>query len=222
MQPDLRHMLVLQAQAIDLEGQSLRRERAFVSLNALASAPGVAGDGMDAHAGIGMQAARLDQRAQQRNRTRGVATRVADAHSLGDARRLPWRHLGKAVDPPRIGAMRRRGVDDAHARIADARHRLARGFVGQAQHGHVALVDGGCTRGAVLAQGFWQRDEVDVPAPGQSGPYLQAGGALVTVDKYARAHACSYREDEDRRLQLANGLVKLNVMNARFSKPEFH
>ena len=53
MQPDFRHVLVLEIQAIGLEGQSCCGARAFVRFNALASPSRVSGDGKDAQRRIG-------------------------------------------------------------------------------------------------------------------------------------------------------------------------
>ena len=188
MFPDLGHVFVLQVQAIGLERQGRCRARAFVRGDALASAPGVAGHGMDAQRRVAAQAPGLHQRAQQRNGAGRITTRVADPQRAGDARILAGRHFGKAVYPVRMGAVCRGRVDDPHPRIADAGHGLSRCRVGQAQHHHVAIVGSLRTRGGVLAQAVRQGNEVDVRAPGQPLPDLQAGGALVAVDEYAEAH----------------------------------
>ncbi|KAG1430298.1 hypothetical protein G6F57_023036 [Rhizopus arrhizus] len=105
---------------------------------------------------------------------------------MGDQVRLPRVHLGKAVHPAGCGAMRRAGVDHPHLRVHDGRRGLAGRLVGQAQDGPVAGVDGFGAALRVLALGLGQRQQAQVGAAVQAFVDLQAGRALVAVDKDKR------------------------------------
>ncbi|MCY1196742.1 hypothetical protein D9M72_80920 [compost metagenome] len=180
---DFRRVLVRQAQPIELERRPLRPVRPFVGVHAGAAAARVAGHGVHRHRVIGRHQACLDQRPQEGDGASGVAARVAHAPGLRDQPALLRVHFGKAVDPARIRAMRRTGVDHADRRVDDGGRRLARGLVGQAQDGDVAGVDrlGAALR--VLALRLGQRQQPQVGAAVQALMDLQAGGALVAVDE---------------------------------------
>lgn len=141
---------------------------------------------MNADRVIRRQKARLHERAQQPDRAGQVAARVGHARGARNTLSLPFAHLRKAVDPARRGAMRRAGVDHAHARVDDGRDRLARGRIGQAQDGDIAGVDGLGTALRVFAGVGGKRQQFQVlpldPAA-QTLVDLQAGGALVAVDE---------------------------------------
>ena len=88
--------------------------------------------------------------------------------------------------------MRRRGVDHAGGVVGDERDAFARGVVGKAQDGHVGGVEelGPCLR--VLAALDRRRDDLDVVAAGQQGPYLQARRSVFAVDEDFRFHALEF------------------------------
>ncbi|MNP51924.1 hypothetical protein D3C76_1462790 [compost metagenome] len=88
--------------------------------------------------------------------------------------------------------MRRTGVDHPHVRVDDGRHCVTRGIVRQAQDRHVGAVDGLGAQLQVLALGRWQGQQAQVVAAVQAGVDLQAGGALIAVDKnQGLVHGCS-------------------------------
>ena len=129
------------------------------------------------------QQAGLHQGPQQGDGTCGVAAGVADALRAGNARGLRRIHLRKAVNPLRVRAVGRAGVDHAHGGVVDGGDCFAGGSVGQAQDGDVAAVDGFGAAGGVLAVGLGQRQQLQVGAAVQALVDLQAGGALVAVNK---------------------------------------
>ncbi len=88
------------------------------------------------------QQAGLHQGPQQGDGTCGVAAGVADALRAGNARGLRRIHLRKAVNPLRVRAVGRAGVDHAHGGVVGGGHGFAGGGVGQAQNGDVAAIDG--------------------------------------------------------------------------------
>ncbi|MNL27759.1 hypothetical protein D3C87_1493680 [compost metagenome] len=183
MRFDLGGVLVRQAQAVQLERRPLHAARPFIGIHAGAAAARIARHRMHNHRIVGGHQPRLDQGAQQGDGARGVAAGVADPLGLRDHVGLPRAHLRKPVHPTRRGAMRRTGVDDAHRRVHHRRRRLARRLVRQAQDGHVTGVDGVGTALRILAFGLGQRQQAQVGTAVQTFMNLQAGGALVAVNK---------------------------------------
>ena len=65
---------------------------------------------------------------------------------------------------------------------------LARGLVGQAEHGEISLVEAIFARGFILALLVRQRDEFDVWLFGESLVDLQTGGADMAIYENAFFH----------------------------------
>src|SRR5437016_2971078 len=91
---DLRHMLVLETECIELEG---RPAGAIMRLDHRSAAAGIAADRSYRDRVIGRNEPRLDQRAQQPDSTRRVAAGIADLARHRDLPRLIRRHFRKAV-----------------------------------------------------------------------------------------------------------------------------
>lgn len=85
---DLGYVLVVQAQAVDLKRQGLRIRVTFVLVQPGSAASRVARYCVNGQRVVGRQQACVDQGPQQGHRTRGVATRIADASGGGNAPRL--------------------------------------------------------------------------------------------------------------------------------------
>ncbi|MNT24948.1 hypothetical protein D3C72_1604480 [compost metagenome] len=128
--------------------------------------------------------ARLDQRPQQGDCAGGVAPGVAHSQGLRNPLSLAGAHLGKAVHPAGIRAVGGTGVDDPDLGIDDGSRRLPRRLIRQAQDRDIAGIDRLGAPLRVLAVGLGQRQQPQIAAPVEPFMDLQAGGALVAVDKY--------------------------------------
>ena len=185
---DLGRVLVRQAQAVDHEGGSIGRARAFVGLDAFTAPSGVTGHGMHRDRMILRHQARGDQRAQQRDRAGRIAPGIGHPGRGRDPRGLRRLHLGKTVGPSGIGPMCRTGIDDPHLRMRNSGHGLARCRIGQTQDRDIAAVDGLRSPMRILAPPVGQGQQRNIGAPFQPAEDLQAGGALVAIDENSGFH----------------------------------
>ena len=159
-------MFVLQAQAVEFKSG---RRAGLVSLDHLAAATGVAGDGRQAEREIGRHQAGIDQRADQRNRAGGVAARVGHALGRHHCFALAADQLGKTKHPARRSAVRAGGVNDfgyffgaglLHA--VDHGNRLSRRVVVEAQNHQIGLRHQRAFGCHVLAQFRCDAEQVDL------------------------------------------------------------
>ena len=187
MHRDLGDVLVRQAERVELEGGAAL---ALVGFDHGATAAGVAGDGVDRDRMVVRDDAVGDQRPQERDRTGRIAAGIADALGFRDARGLAAVELGEAVDPFRIGAKRRAGVEQLGraALVAldrgDQVHRGARGVVGEAEHHQVDAPHDLPPRGGIAAQGRVDAAHRDGQL-GEPAGDAEAGGAGLAIDEDA-------------------------------------
>ena len=181
-------MLVLQTQAIQFKR---RRLALFIRLNHGPTTPRITADRGQAQRKVWGNQPRLDQRAQQRNGTRGVAARIGDAARLGDPLRMTRCQFWKTKHPGRVSSVRGRGVNDLGAQLAGSGgnavhhgHRLDSGIVMQTQNNQVHLRHQRLFGGGVLAQCGINAHQFDLWHGLQTLANLQAGGACFAVNKY--------------------------------------
>ncbi|MNJ36209.1 hypothetical protein D3C77_309880 [compost metagenome] len=180
---DLRHMLVIQVQAIHQHPLRRLHARCFVTFDRCTAATGIPRDGIDGQWVISWHQPCGHQGSQQGNRAGGIATRVADPLGLGDSFGLLLVQFRQAIHPACGGAVRGAGIDHPDLRVGDRRHRLACGVVGQAQNRHIGTVDRLGAALWVFALAVGQGQQTQVIATVQAGVDEQAGGALVAIDK---------------------------------------
>jgi hypothetical protein len=144
-------MLVLEAERVKLEGWAAL---AVMRLDHALATAGIAADRVDRDGVIARHDAGLDERADEPDRARRITAGVGDLARSGDAFGLALGHLGKAIGPIGIDAMRGAGVEQfgrAVAKLVCDRRRLARRVVGQAQDHEINLGHHAAPRGWVLA-----------------------------------------------------------------------
>ena len=178
-------MLVFEAKRVKLEGGAAV---AVMRFDHLPAAAGIAADRVDCDGVIARQDAGVDERPDQRNRPGRVAAGVGDLARGSDALGLALRHLGEAIGPIGIDAVRRAAVEQLGHGVAEFvghRGRLARGVVGEAQDHEIDLGHHVAARLRVLAicrrQAF-QRDRIERL---EAGADAEPGGAGFAVDKDA-------------------------------------
>ena len=138
----LRYMLVLQRQAVDvmcLEVDAFgffRLER----LDHLPAAAGIAGDRIDRDGVIRRDQAFLDQWPQEQDRPGRITAGIGDPPRGRDLRRMGFVHFRQAVHPVRARAMGRAAVDDADGIALHETDGLPGRVIGQAQDRHIGLV----------------------------------------------------------------------------------
>ena len=125
--------------------------RTTVGLDHLFAAARIAGDRMRRNLRSGRQQAACNQRPERQNEGGSMATGIGDALAGANPLALRAIEFRQAVDPARMDAMRRRGVDDAGRRVFGQRHRFPRRIVGQAEEGDIGGVDQPLALGRVLA-----------------------------------------------------------------------
>ena len=194
MHAHLRHVLVLLRQAVDPIRHARIACRALVLElgDHAAPAAGIAGDRGDRHRPRRRDDARFDHRPHQRDEAGRIAARIGDEPRVLDRRALRLGHFRKAVGPARCRTIRRRGVDHAHLRVGDQRHRFARRVVRQAEdHGVDAVQELGAGV-AVLAANWIDRHQRNVAPRGQPLADLQARRSCLAVDEHlCRSHGLS-------------------------------
>ena len=97
-------------------------------------------------------------------------------------------HLGEAIDPVRIDAMRGRRVDDDGVGVGDELHGFLRCIVRQAEDDGVGVVHQFGARGGVLAALGRDGDDLQVAALLEPLADLEAGGAGFAVDEDFSGH----------------------------------
>ena len=185
--PELRHMFVLQRQAI---GQEFGRILALadIVLDHRAAAAGIAGNAVDGDRKIGGQQAGGDQRTNRRDRALRPAAGIGDVLRVGDLLRLILVHFCKAIFPALGHAMRGRGVNDLCRVVLDQRHALLGRGIRQAEDRDIGGVEEfGPGRGFLAALGG-NGDDLQVAAVGQQRPDLQACRAMLAVNEDFRFH----------------------------------
>ena len=130
------------AKAVNVECRigGIRRIAVFERRDHRLAAAGIAGNRVHRHRPVGRDKACTHQRADKRQKAGGIATGVGNAGRLRDLFALARFHFGKAVHPVGRNAVRGRRIHDAHGRILDKGHGLARGIVGQAEHDGIGAV----------------------------------------------------------------------------------
>ena len=120
-------MLVGQLEAVGAEGVAgaFGRERVEFCDQALAAA-GIAGDSIDGDRRRSRHKACADQRRHQADEAGGIAAGIGNALRALDQHAVAVGHLGEAIDPMRIDAMRGRSVNDDGMRIGDKLHGFLR------------------------------------------------------------------------------------------------
>ena len=184
---DFWNVFVLQTQPIQLE---CGRFAFFVGLNHAASAPRIAADRRQAQRKILRNQSGLNERANQRDGTSGVAARVGDPACLRDQRAMPRHEFGETKYPAGRGAVRGRGVDDLGAdlacgprRVVDHGDRFDSGVVVQAKHHQIDLCHQRAFGPSVLTQLGSDADQLDARHRLQAFPNLKAGGAGFAVNE---------------------------------------
>jgi hypothetical protein len=193
---NFRHVLVGQAEGVDPERRVdvVGRVGLLEALDQLAPASAVAGDRVDRDRVIRRQQAARHQGAQQGHRGERVAPRVGDPFGRADARRLPAVQFRKAINPVRIGPVRRGGIDDPQRRVLDQSGGLPRRLVGQAENRQVGPIEHPGPPRGVFPLVFRQAQELHIAAPGQPRADLQASGAHITVDENFCDHGSIHLE----------------------------
>ena len=185
-------MLVRQAQRVGLVGRRLAR---FVGLDHGAATARVTTYRGQRHGVIGRNQPGIDQRAQQRNGTRGVAAGVGDAAGGAHGLQLARAQLRKAIHPARRRAVRGAGVNDLDGAargffdVVHHGHRLARGVVVQAQDDQVHARDQLAFGSGVFAPLGGNADQLYGGHALQALTNLQPGGASFAIDKNF-GHGC--------------------------------
>ena len=127
MDPHLADMLVRESEPVGLEGGAgLALER----LDHRLATARIARHRVHGERRRRVEQAGAHQRADEREKSGGIAAGVRDAGGAGDRIAPPRLELRETIGPGRIGAMRGRGVYDPRRRLADQGDRLARGLVG--------------------------------------------------------------------------------------------
>ena len=103
----LRQMLVLEAEAVELEG---RRGAVFETRDHRLAAAGIAAHRVDGDGIVGRQQAGIDQRPQQRDRAGRIAAGIGDLLARSDLVGLVRRQFRKAIGPVGRDAKRGRGI----------------------------------------------------------------------------------------------------------------
>ena len=186
----LGQVLVLEAERVKLEGRTARQ---IVHRDHRLAAARIAADRVDRDRVVGRHDAGIDQRPQQRDRTGRIAARIGNPAAGGDARGLAVLHLGKAVGPVGIDAMRSTGVEQLRRVRAEPighRHRLPRGLVGQAQHHEIDRRHHVAARRRVLALRRRQAFDRDLGQVFQAGADAEPGRAGLAVDEHAWPVRC--------------------------------
>ena len=154
----------------------------------LLAAAAVAGHGKALHRIILRQQSAVYHGIHQRRKAAGITAR--HCHTLGGADLFPVfrRQFRKAVCPVRIGAVRRRCVNDAHIRIPCQRHSLSCGIIRQAQECHVAFQNGGTSCLRVFPGFLGQGNHGQILPVCQTLMDTQTSRAGLSVNKYFYSH----------------------------------
>ncbi len=177
-----RQVLVLEAEAIELEGVG-RIAGSLIVLDHRAATARIARDAINGQRDVGRQQAGFDGGAKRRDGALRPAAGVGDAHGRGDGGGLIFVHLGKAIGPAVSGAEGGRGVDDPGRIIVDQRHAFARRIVRQAEDGDVGGVEQPLAFGHILALVRIDRDQFEIAPVGQPLADLQSCGAGFAIDE---------------------------------------
>ena len=186
----LRHVLVLEPEAVELEG---RAAVPVMRLDQPPAASGIAADRVDRDRIIARDEAGFDQRAQEPDRAGGIAPGVADLGGSGDAFGLARHHLGKSVGPLRVYPMRGAGVEQlGHVRPEPVgqRHRLARRLVRQAQDDEIDLGHHVAARRDILPLRRREAAQRDLRQRLEPRGDAKAGRAGLAVDEHAGLVRC--------------------------------
>jgi hypothetical protein len=176
----LRHMLVRELQPIEAERLDAGL---FVGGDQLLAAAGVARDAEHRGCGVGAHDAGVDQRPQDGDGARRIAARVGDAVGGQKLLAVVLGHLGEAIGPAVGHAMGSAGVDHDGVGVTQRRHQLLGRGVGQAEHGDVGGLGDLGALAEILAVGHRQLEQLDVGPVLEPVEDLQAGGAVLAVDK---------------------------------------
>ena len=180
---DFRNVLVLEAEAIKLEG---RRSFALMGRDHRLAASRVTADRVDGDSMVGRDEARIDERSDQRYGAGRVATGICDLAGLFDGLVLTLDHFRKAKDPSGRRAMGGRCVDDARCILSqgpDQGDAFPRGIIGHAKDGKIGLAQDFALRACVLAAFRVDREELDIAALRKPLANLQAGRPRFSIDE---------------------------------------
>ncbi len=184
---DLGHMLVLQAQRVQLER---RGAAGLVVLDHRAAAAGVAAHRRQRQRRVRREQAGVDQRTHQGDGAGGVAAGVAHPLRASNGFLLAWRELGKPEHPIGRRAVGGGGVDDARRAplgerdLGDHGGRLAGRVVVQAEDHEVDAGHELALGGRVLAPLGRDAHELDLGHVREALADEQSGGAGLAVDEY--------------------------------------
>ena len=181
-----------------IKGVKLKRGGAasLIGFYHLAPATRVAADGGQVDRVINWQNTRINQRAQQSNRARGIAARIR--HALGFRYRLflAVAELGKSINPARrIGTVGGAGINNARLFAFDAvdqGDRFAGVVVVQAQNHDLGLRHQRFFGGGVFAQFGRNAQQLDFGHQRQTLANLQASRASFAINKYG-VFRCAHR-----------------------------
>ena len=190
MDDDLGNVLVFEPEPVHLEH---RGAPALELLDHFSAAAGITGDGVDRKPVVERDKPGIDQRPQQRDRTRGVTTGIGDAFCSSDRLRLLLRQFGKTVGPPRRDAMRGRSIEhfrSGPAQGIDDFHRFLRRVVRQAKNSRVDLRQQLALGIVILALLRRNADEFDVAPAGEFLADFESRRTRLAVDENFRDH-CS-------------------------------
>ena len=187
----LRQVLVVQRQTVGARGVQRRVDAlALVLGNHLFAAAAVAGQACDREVRSRGDKPPLHQRRNGCNKPGGMAAGHRHAGG-GRQRRAGAVQLRQAVDPAGGCAVCCAGVQNPHI-TAHQRHDLARGVIGQAEEGEVALIDDRCPGADILAVCLGDFQNFKFIPLRQPVRNAQAGGTGTSIhENFVLSHTCT-------------------------------
>ena len=188
--PHFGQMLVHEPECVGPRaGQFSRQRRLAVIGDHLFPAAAIAGERKDRERKIRRHQAALDERPHREGEGSRVATGISNAFARANRRAIRGREFRHAVDPGRIDAVCRRGINHAGAGVGHERGRFLRGDVGQAKERDVGRIELRGARGRVFAVRGVDDEQLNVRTHCEPLVDLEPRGALVTVDKNLGSHS---------------------------------
>lgn len=133
--------------------------------------------------------ARVEERPDQQQEGRRVATRVGDALRASNRVALSGREFGETVDPALGDAVRGAGIEQPYGCVFCPGGGFACCVVGKTQDRDVGGTDCGSSRCGVLALRLRERRDHDVSAALEELADAQAGRADGAIEKDPGLHA---------------------------------